>query len=521
MSRTHRFVQGFVSGYAHLIAATAAGLWLTPFFLERLGQTSYGLWLVGTQVLAYLLLMDFGIVALLPRETAYVTGRTGRHDAPELRALVEKTFTLAVLQTPAVLAAASLALWWLPQPWTALRVPLAVALALFVVTFPFRVFQAALTGLQDLAFVARVQFAAWGAGTAVTVWLVLQGLGLPALAAGWCVTHVVIVASCGLRLATGFPEVMPRRLAFRDVASVRGYLARSAWVSVSQVSQALLNGTDVMIIGALLGPAAVVPYACTGKLITVLANQPQAILQSAAPALSELRSSGNHRRLFQVSAALSQTTLAFSGLLACVVLAVNGGFVTWWVGAGQFGGLGLTTLLLAAMLIRHFNTTNVYALFSFGLERRVALTGLADGIVTIALSLGLVQLFGVAGAAAGGIVGVLLVSVPLNLSALSRETAVAPGRLVATLGPWLWRFLLVAAVVGLSGGLARTSSFPALAAIGTAAGLLYTFAVAGPILRSPAGGYLRPRLDRVSASVPFRISRKPDRHVSATSQVPS
>ena len=53
---------------------------------------------------------------------------------------------------------------------------------------------------------------------------------------------------------------------------------------MSQIAQVLLNGTDVMIIGALLGPAAVVPYACTGKLVSVLANQPQAILQSAAPA---------------------------------------------------------------------------------------------------------------------------------------------------------------------------------------------------------------------------------------------
>ena len=82
MSRTQRFLTGFVTGYAHLILATIAGLWLTPFFLRHLGQSTYGLWLVGTQIIAYLLLMDLGIVALLPRETAYVTGRTGRHDAP-------------------------------------------------------------------------------------------------------------------------------------------------------------------------------------------------------------------------------------------------------------------------------------------------------------------------------------------------------------------------------------------------------------------------------------------------------
>ena len=98
MTRTHRFLSGFVTGYAHLILATIAGLWLTPFFLHHLGQSTYGLWLVGTQLVAYLLLMDLGIVALLPRETAYITGRTGGQDAPELRQLIEKTLPTRYLR---------------------------------------------------------------------------------------------------------------------------------------------------------------------------------------------------------------------------------------------------------------------------------------------------------------------------------------------------------------------------------------------------------------------------------------
>ncbi len=117
MTRTQRFLGGFTTGYVHMAVATAVGLWLTPFLLGRLGGSVYGLWLVGTQIIAYLLLMDLGIVALLPRETAYVTGRTGRTDAPELRTLVEQTMTLAFAQLPIVLTAAIVAVWWLPPSW--------------------------------------------------------------------------------------------------------------------------------------------------------------------------------------------------------------------------------------------------------------------------------------------------------------------------------------------------------------------------------------------------------------------
>lgn len=516
MTRTHRFLSGFVTGYAHLILATIAGLWLTPFFLRHLGQSTFGLWLVGTQIIAYLLLMDLGIVALLPRETAYITGRTGRRDAPELRQLIEKTLALACVQTPVVLIAAVAALWWVPSSWAGLRVPLAVVLSLFVLTFPLRVFQAALTGLQDLAFVARVQLIAWLAGTVVNVVLVLEGFTLSALAAGWCVTQATIIAACGLRLALLFPGAMPRRLGFGELGAAREYVARSVWVSVSQIAQVLLNGTDVMIIGALLGPAAVVPYACTGKLVSVLANQPQAILQSAAPALSELRTSADRDRLFKVSAALAQATLAVSGLVACIVLAVNAGFVRWWVGPDQFGGVPLTLLLLAAMIIRHFNTTNVYALFCFGHERRLALTGLADGIATLALSAALVRGFGLAGAPLGAIAGVVFVSAPLNLAALSRETGVGRMQLVSTLGPWLWRFAVVAAIAGFTGSTIQPASFPWLAVLGGASAALYSLAVVAPLLKSPAGIYLRPLVSRVAGAVSGLTSRNRDKLPTAS-----
>ena len=489
-----------------MAVATAVGLWVTPFLLGRLGGDTYGLWLLGTQVIAYLLLMDLGIVALLPRETAYVTGRSGGVHSCELRDLVERTMTLALAQMPVVLAAAMAALWWMPKAWGALHTPLLVILAVFVAMFPLRTFQAALVGLQDLTFVGTAQFAAWAAGTLVTVLLVLNGLSLAALTAGWCVTQLAMVAACAIRLHRKFPAAMPRRLTLGTTGAAKGYVVRSLWVAVSQTAQVLLNGTDILVIGALLGPSAVVPYACTGKLIAVLANQPQAILQSAAPALSELRPSADKARMFQVSAALSQATLAVSGLVACIVLAANEGFVTWWVGGDQFAGVILSLLMLAAMLARHFNTTNVYALFCFGHERRLALTALADGVVTLGSAAVLVKLFGMAGAPLAALAGVLLVSAPLNLRALAVQTGVSRRELVVSLRPWALRFAIVASAAAMAGGAWRPSTFAALVLTVAGTSALYALAVLTPLLRSPAGVYIQPLIAGVARRVtPARL----------------
>jgi hypothetical protein len=167
------------------------------------------------------------------------------------------------------------------------------------------------------------------------------------------------------------------------------------------------------------------------------------------------------------------------------------------VGPDQFGGVALTVLLLAAMMVRHFNTTNVYALFCFGHERRLALTGLADGLVTLVATVVLVKTMGVLGAPLGAIAGVLLVGAPLNLAALSRETAVERGRLITILGPWFWRFAVVAMAATAAGAWFRPPTFAWLALLGAAAGGLYLAVVMAPLLRSPAGAYLRPLLQRI------------------------
>ena len=109
MGRTKRFISGVSLGYLSRLAVMLAGLWLTPFLLGRIGPHDYGLWLVALQVLAYVVLLDVGVVALLPRETAFATGRMRRTgDGAELPRLVGETARL-VLCLNVVIAGTSLA----------------------------------------------------------------------------------------------------------------------------------------------------------------------------------------------------------------------------------------------------------------------------------------------------------------------------------------------------------------------------------------------------------------------------
>ncbi len=498
MTRTRRFLGGLAFGYFNQALVTLVGLWLTAFLIERLGQADYGLWLVATRILGYLLLLDVGVVGLLPRETAFAVGRAGGVDAArDLPEIVGRTLRLVLWQLPLVALASALVWLALPAEWEPLRQPLGIVMAVFVVTFPTRVLQAALHGLQDLAYLGAVTTITWLASTLASVALVLAGFGLYALAVGWGVAQLGSAIGWWIRLRRRYPRVVPARPPSLAGTQLRERLMRGGWISVAQVAQVLLGGTDLLIIGKLLGAAAVVPYFCTAKVLTVLGNQPLMMAETAQPALSELRSGSSRDRLAAVCTALTRAILIMSGGVVVIVLAVNEGFVIWWVGEDLFGGFALTAVLAAAMLVRHWNVTAIYSLFSFGHDRRISLTTLADGIVTVAASVALVARFGLIGAAIGSLVGAIAIGLPANLAGLARDMGVPARRLVAGLWPWCWRFALVAAPATWLSQVWVPRTLPALVLTTLGAGGIYAAVMLPLALHEPLGTYVRPRLEAV------------------------
>ena len=493
-SRTRRLLAGVSVGYLNTIVVMVVGLWLTPYLLRHLDQHDYGLWLVCAQMLFYLSLTDVGVVALLPREVAFTTGRGGatRHD--DLRQLIGGTTRLVFWQLP-IVAVLSFALWWIVAArWPDLAGPFAVVAVTFVVAFPLRVPHAVLQGLQDLGFLGGTQMAAWAGGTLVTIALVEARWRIPALAAGWVTTLLLGAGLAWWGLRRRHPEALPQTLPALSMATAQQQLGRGVWISVSQIAQVMLNGTDLLVIGAVLGPSAVVPYVCTGKLVTILTNQPQLFMQAAIPALSELRTSAPREHVIRVSTSLTQLLLLCSGAMVCVVLAVNDAFVSWWVGPANYAGGGLTALLLLVMLVRHWNASMGYSLFCFGYERRLALTAIGDGVLSLAAMLILVPRLGLLGAAIGALVGTLVISLPFNVAALAREEGVTIAMTLRPLWSWFVRFALISGAVILARAWWPLAGVvPGLVA-GAIVTAVYTVVMTPVLVRPPLGAMLAPRV---------------------------
>ena len=494
MTRTRRFLGGVTLGSLQLVLATAVGLWMTPFLLRRLGPETLGLWLIAQQLLGYLMLMDLGVNAVLPRETAYAVGRAGGAATGDLSTVIARARRAVNFQIPLVVAATLAGAIWVAMRGIGAATPLLLVLLGFALLFPLRLYRSVLQGLQELPFLGKLQIASWATLTFVTIALVLAGAGLWALVIGWVTGQVVTAVSAWLRIRRRHQGVWPASDVRPAWADVRPYVLNAAWVSVAQVAQVLLSGSDLLMIGSLLGAQSVVLYSCTSKLTSVLANHPQLVMASATPALSELWAAGRRERLVELVTALTLAMLCLSGLIVCLTLALNEGFVTWWVGRQQFGGGALTLLLAGQLVLRHWNIALIYGLVAFGLERRVSITNLADGAASVGLGLLLIPVIGPAGPVVGSIVAVATTSLPFNLFALASRTEVAPATWVRGVLPCGWRILALGAVSALLPRVWVPSTVASLMAAATVVSVVYVGIMAHGLRHSCLAPFVTARL---------------------------
>jgi O-antigen/teichoic acid export membrane protein len=512
MSRTHRIVTGFGVTLLNQALVVLVGLWLTRFTLHRVGAHDYGLWLIGAQFVAYLSLLDLGVTALLPRDVARVTGIHAEGDARDaaLREVIAESMSIVLwLLVPIGVASAALIVL-IPSDWAALRGPLAVSLACFFGTYPLRLAHSTLTGLQDLAYVGGVEIVSWALGVAATVGFIELGFGLYSVAVGPAIAQVVSCVAWIWRLVATHRSALPHRVPWLDPRVVWKRLKPGGWVSLSQIAHLLLNGTDIVIIGRILGPTAVLPYSFTDKSETLFNNQPYTVAALAGPAISQLRGGSDLPRMVRAVRAVSGVVVILSGGIVVAVLATNHAFVRVWIGEDHFGGMFLTMVLLVNMLLGHLSFSFGSTLLYCGYERAIAILSMVNGFLGIGLSILFVRRFGIVGAPIGALLAICLTQVPVYTVLLARELRSSVLELLGGLVPWLTRFAPLVVLAWLVGTRFGARSLPAISLVGGTVVALYAVVML-PLLRKPpldtyAAPYLA-KLEAIRAGVTGWIAR--------------
>ena len=413
-----------MSSYKHLrnvllnkfgmLIQIATAFVLTPLLIHFLGDERYGIWVIIASLTGYLSLVDFGIsssvirfVSQFSREAEDTTSaEEDQLNARKIRQLLgSATLILIAISAVLILIAPFIGRevlsWFIEDSDThALLNTLLLIICIDVSVFIFNnTFRAALEGRGRFDLTALLVIISV-LGKALGMYCVLYiGFGLTAMVLVSLATNILLVLGSFTLIKRNYPALSfnPLHANRRDAKEVLRY-GRATFFAM--LANQVIYYTDTFIVAFFLGPIMVAYYAIPWSLMEYTRQLFVQASRSFVPSFSHESSQNKN-----ISDLYIQSTrwLFLASNLICIGLMVFGAdFIRIWINdtyAEQ--ARWLIIIFFAGQLIQTPQLLSYALLQGLSQHKRFATLSLYTACANLALSLILVQFYGVEGVAIG------------------------------------------------------------------------------------------------------------------------
>lgn len=463
------------NGVAQAVSMISTFIFL-PLLVRDFGVSAYGVLALSMSVSAYALLLDLGVSAALVR---LVAERTARDDGRGIASAIFSATTIYgalgvfVAGLMVLLGLGAGEIFNVSQAEATLLTTLLWVGALHhLLYWPALTARDALAGLQRYDLISGVTLATVAIDVAGTIYVLATGSSPVVLVV--IRLAAMVLASCAhvTLLARLLPSEARRITA--SVTDMRAILRSGSSVFVLQIAQVMSRQqTDKLVLGIFAGTAAVTLYDIAAKLnslVTSIAGLATSAVLPVAAQLNAREEHGSLREMFLRGTKLIATALA---PVTAIMIAIAAPFIAAWFGPGFEDAVPVAQLLLLSQVFLPLYQLGDPILIGrdrFGLW---VPGGLTLAILNVALSVVLVQGFGVMGVALGTLVAVML-ELPWYMRVFGREMSIPAGEWLRRTAWPAYPLLVVPAVVAyLAGMTVRGGSLAGLFAVGVVALALY------------------------------------------------
>ena len=423
-----------------LIAVTIAATYvLTPFVIRTLGQDGYGTWTLITAMTGYMNLLALGVPMACVRYLAqHITEGDARRTNDVIGSCVGLYLMIgaAALVVGLALTAGLTVVFDIPP---ALQSQARAACALMVVQVAAGFIGLLPEGIMFAHhdFVVRnvVRIASVVLRLGLTLGLLALHASLVALAAVQLAT-LVFDFSVSLTLIRRRYPGLRIRLGDFEWTTVRRIFSFSMYVLLLGAGARLSFETDALVIGAVLGVAAIPFYAVANSLVVYLMDFTIAIAAVVSPMATKLDTEGRREELAALFLKWSKISLSLTLMAGLFLMVLGPRFVGWWIGPDyeRPSGVVLEILMVSCFAFLPVRGVALPILMGLGHPRTPTIAFLGAGVLNLVLSLALARPFGLAGVALGtAIPNVLFAAVVLVVAC--RELRLGVGAYLAYVVP--------------------------------------------------------------------------------------
>jgi O-antigen/teichoic acid export membrane protein len=414
------------------------GLVLVPIMVTGLGRTLFGVWEILGRLVGYIQSADGRSTQAL---RLVISNQQASGDQAAKRRWVGSALAVWTCFLPLWATAGALLIWLTPivtrvpsEHYPTVRVACALMVGAVLLaglgSLPESVLRGMNIGYKRMGLQAGLSLV----GGALLAGAVYAGGGLVGVAAA----GLLVAGLTGLcflvvvrRQVPWFGADRPRR------AEVGSLLGMSIWLALGDVASKLL-GSDVLVLGMVLSASAVTTYVLTGYAARLALNLHTLAAEAVMPGVAGVIGERHFARAGLLRRELLAVTGIFVSGVGATILLWNRSFVHLWVGAENYAGVWPNLLIVIIAVQSAFIRCDAYIIDAALQPARRVRVGIAAGILTLALSLGLTHVAGMVGLCIGILLGRATQSVGYPLlvrGCLERSTGLSLG--------WLARPLLV------------------------------------------------------------------------------
>ena len=401
-----------MASWGNHLVGILIGLFLMPYVLTTVGDAQYGLWLFICSFAGYSGLLNLGFGDTVSR---FVAHHHAKNEADRINQVVSTVGLIYLGMTAFIIDLAGILAWLAPwlYDWgdtsiTEIRWVIVLLGANVAVGMLGSVFGGVIIGLQRIDLERGFQTLSGFARLGLTVLLLQEEHALVTLATIFLLT--TLVENIGY-LTVVFRQMpglrIGRRYLNRD--TFKECFGFSMFALLENLAGKLIDATDTIVIGVMLGTRYIIPYFVAHRLMTFIVQPLQLIGGIFMPRGAELGANEHDESL----RALVQKGLGASFLLTA-------GF---FIGAWFFGGVVLETwvgrsyeqshLILLILLGAQVIATPLHVLrgvlFGMGHVKVPAILYFIEALANLALTLILLKPLGLVGVALGTAIPIVLV----------------------------------------------------------------------------------------------------------------
>lgn len=410
MSIATTLLKGAVTRVSQTFVSICVAFFMMPFLIGELGDHWYGVWTVVGSLAAAYHLFDMGMASAVTRYVSKAFGAGEDEQANQVINTALLIYTCIAMVIIVVSLCASFATGWLfdiEQDRELVQLVVLIIGLSIAFEFPFN----ALAGVAS----AKLKFHQV-AGVRILITILSAWLNWHFVSSGHGILAMAIITFSTARLSNLLYFLICKRAfsglrfskKYVDQAMSKDLFGYSLWSFVIAIAYQMRNNVDNFVIAGFLSAASVTPYAIGLRLVDYLAQFLSQATNMFIPIFTAYHAKEDTKELNSKLLFITRLNLVLALIAGGGLTIFGDAFITRWIGPDYDIAYWVMVILLTGRMIGFANHPLNSALYAINKHKIIAKLDVIEVALNLALSLILVQFYGLIGVALGTMIPLLL-----------------------------------------------------------------------------------------------------------------